>query len=299
MILFPAALVFSNCSFFFAFPRPERGFFSFSSHRIGFFPLFLCEEKRESALGSALRLFTPLMSISKAMERFDAVCCILAAEDATTRQMVPEVQALVALYAIDMSEAQTFEDLLSDAAAIGHTRLVKTGMLSLDPAMQQQVKWAAAETSLCHGHLSLAQWLHASFHLSAADVRSNNNRAVQSVCENGHLGVLQYMHTAFQLTREDARSHNNYALRWACYHGNLAVVQYLHTAFELTREDARTSDNFALRWACHMGHFDVIEYLHTAFQLTSDDARTCSNDELRWACENGHIGVARHLCTQC
>jgi hypothetical protein len=208
------------------------------------------------------------MSMSEAIVRFDAVCCILAAEDATTRQMVPEVQALVALYAIDMLEKQTFKDLLKGASAIGHTHLVKTGMLSLEPAMQQQVKWTVTKESLRHGHLSLAQWLHASFHLSAADVRSHNNSLLRDACYNGHLAVLQYLHTAFQLTSEDARSHHNYALRWACYHGHLEVVQYLRTAFHLTSEDARANDNHAMRWAHRHRNFAVTQYLIIAFQLT-------------------------------
>jgi ankyrin repeat protein len=209
------------------------------------------------------------MSRPDALDRFDAVCHHLSVDDTDTRDMVPEVQALAALYSLDMTKDQNLESLLVAAAESGHTHLVKTGMLSLDFARQQQIKWAVAQASLRYGHLSLAKWLHASFHLSAADVRSNNNSILRGVCFYGHLAVVQYLHITFQLTRDDARANDNYALRWACSNGHVTVLEYLHVAFQLMREDVRAFNNYALRWACRNGHIAVIEYLHTAFQLTN------------------------------
>jgi hypothetical protein len=238
-----------------------------------------------------------IMSTRDAVERFDSVCDMLATDNVATRQMVPEVLALVALYSLDIAVKHTIESLLATAGTIGHTRLVKTGMLSLDPIMQQQVKWAVAKASLRHEHLSLAQWLHDSFHLSAADVRSNENSVLQLACFRGCLGVVQYLHTTFQLTIEDARANNNNALRWACNNGNLAVVQYLHTGFQLTSEDTRACNNVALLWACSNGHLGVVQYLHTAFELTREDARACNNYALQWACRNGHLTVVQYLHT--
>jgi hypothetical protein len=69
------------------------------------------------------------MLISDAIDRFDAVYCCLAADDAATHVIVPEVQALVALYSLDMPKGQTLENLLIVAAEVGHTHLIKTGML--------------------------------------------------------------------------------------------------------------------------------------------------------------------------
>jgi hypothetical protein len=180
-----------------------------------------------------------IMSIPKAIDRFDAVCHTLAAYDdaSPTRQMVLEVQALVSLYSLDIPEGQTLTDLITVAAETGHMYLIKTGMLWLDSATQQQVKWKVAKASLVYGHLSIAKWLHASFHLSAADVRSDNNSALRCACVKGHLAVVQYLHTAFQLTSEDVRAGDNYALRCAYKRGHSIVVQYLRTTFQLTIEN--------------------------------------------------------------
>jgi hypothetical protein len=235
------------------------------------------------------------MRVSIYAQWFDAVCHLLATDDAGTRNMVPEVQALVALYSLDISTHQTIESLLITVAELGHVRMIKTGMLALDSAMQQQVKWEVAKTSLIHGHLSIAQWLHASFHLSAADVRSNNTIVLRQACINGHLAVLQHLHTEFQLTREDARTYNNDALIWACAYGHYNVVHYLHTAFQLTSEDARTDNNRALRFVCSRGHLAVLQYLHTAFQLTIEDMQANNNEALRVASSNGHCKLVEYL----
>jgi hypothetical protein len=94
------------------------------------------------------------MSLSDAVDRFEAVCFRLAANDAATRHMVPEIQALAALYSLDMPKDKTLESLLIEAARTERTQLVKTGVLSLDPIMQQQVKWEVAAASFRCGHLS-------------------------------------------------------------------------------------------------------------------------------------------------
>jgi hypothetical protein len=254
------------------------------SHRLVKFPV-------------SLSLPPSIMSLLDVVERFNIVCRALSVNNTITQHMVPEVQALAALYSLDMPRHQTLLSLTIKAAENWHTHLVKTIMLSFDCAMQQQVKWTVAKASLRGDHLSIAKWLHASFHLSAVDVRSNNNSALRKACSNGYLGVLQYLHITFHLTSDDARASNNHALTSSCYYGYLDVVRYLHTSFQLTSDDARTNNNQALLWACENGHFAVVQYLHIEFKLTIEDTRTYHNYALRWACLNGHLAVIQYLHT--
>jgi hypothetical protein len=238
------------------------------------------------------------MSFLDAVERFDAVVELLSAaqnddDDATVIMcMVPEVQALIALFSLEPPEDWT----LMKVAEIGHARLIKTSMLSLEPAQQQQVVWLVARQSLVYGHLAISQWLHTAFQLTSDDVRANTNCALRLTCSEDHLDVVKYLHAEFQLTSDDARTNDNLVLREVCRRGHLGILQYLRTGFQLTSDDARACNNLALYWACEFNHIDILKYLHSDFQLTKKDAR--SNFALKAARRHRHVYVIKYLCSE-
>ena len=80
-----------------------------------------------------------------------------------------------------------------------------------------------------HGHVEVAQWLHATFVMTREDVLVDNCYAVSIACDEGHLSVLQWLHTTFEITPAEVRANNNCVLLDACIHGHLEVAQWLHT----------------------------------------------------------------------
>jgi hypothetical protein len=151
--------------------------------------------------------------------------------------------------------------------------------------------------SCCNGHLEMAQWLTATFGLTAEDARSKDNEALRSACADSEedLEMAQWLTATFGLTAEDARSKDNEALRSTCPYGRLEVAKWLVATFGLTAEDARSKDNEALRHACLYGQLEAAKWLVATFGLTADDARSCDNDALRCACQRQHVEVAQWL----
>ena len=89
------------------------------------------------------------------------------------------------------------------------------------------------------GRLEMCQWLHATFGLTSADVRAQDNWALRSAAQYGYLGVCSWLHATFALTPADARAWDNWALRGAAENGHLAVCRWLHATYSLTPADAR------------------------------------------------------------
>jgi hypothetical protein len=162
---------------------------------------------------------------------------------------------------------------------------------------EQVLSTRIALSSSCEmGRLELAQWLAATFGLTAKDARGDlNNCPLLDSCANGHLAVAQWLTATFGLTAEDARCWENYALRFSCANGHLAVAQWLTATFGLTAEDARCANNDTFRMSCANGHLAVAQWLTATFSLTAEDARWCSNHAFRFSCANGHLAVAQWL----
>lgn len=75
-----------------------------------------------------------------------------------------------------------------------------------------------------HGHLGMAQWLHANF-LNDNDVFANGFGAARSACEYGQLHVLQWMDQQRWLTAKNMKKSG--ALLAACANGQAAIVNWL------------------------------------------------------------------------
>ena len=118
---------------------------------------------------------------------------------------------------------------------------------------------------------------------------------LRSACERGRLAAAQWLVATFGLTADDARARDNWALRWSCEKGHLAVTQWLVETFGLTAADARADCNWAMCWSCANGHLLVAQWLVSTFGLTATDARADSNRALRWSCANGHLVVVQWL----
>ena len=104
--------------------------------------------------------------------------------------------------------------------------------------------------------------------------RAGNNCALRRACERGHLEVAQWLHATFALTASDARCANNAAFRKASASGHLAVAQWLHTTFELTGADERRfgeTTNHAFRLSCEHGHAAVARWLYQTFSIKIAD----------------------------
>jgi hypothetical protein len=231
-------------------------------------------------------------------EHFDAVCRILSEPDVATMYMIPEIHSLVALFSMDIHTSSDIKELLSRAASHGHERLVKCGMLSCDSITQERCKWPIARMSFANNHLALARWIHTSFHLSAEDVRTNDNSALKLACFMGHFDVLKYLHTEFHLTAEDARYKYNFALSVASQYGHYDVVKYLHLGFHLTAKDAQAYDKETLRVACANGHLRVIKYLCIEFEQSLDDIQANLKCALEMASSIQRLDVINYLCTE-
>jgi hypothetical protein len=150
-------------------------------------------------------------------------------------------------------------------------------------------------TTCANGHLAVAQWLVSTFGLTAEDARGQNNHTFRLSCENGHLAVAQWLVSTFGLTAEDARSWFNDALHSSCGNGHLAVAQWLVSTFGLTAKDARCLENIAFRYSCGNGHLAVAQWLVSTFGLTAADARCLDNEAFRCSCADGHLAVAQWL----
>eukprot|EP00039_Didymoeca_costata_P016179 m.286325 g.286325 ORF g.286325 m.286325 type:complete len:206 (+) comp16350_c0_seq7:102-719(+) len=86
-------------------------------------------------------------------------------------------------------------------------------------------------------------------------------------CGTGHLWFAQWLTATFNLTAEDAKSRNNYALYCSCSNGHLQVAQWLTTTFNLSAKDAKADDYYVLRRSCENGHLHVVQWLVTTFNL--------------------------------
>jgi hypothetical protein len=85
---------------------------------------------------------------------------------------------------------------------------------------EQGLSVRTALSSICEAErLELAQWLTATFNLTAEDARWDDNCAPG--CANGHLTVTQWLVATFGLTAEDARSLDNLPLHSSCANGHL------------------------------------------------------------------------------
>ena len=122
-----------------------------------------------------------------------------------------------------------------------------------------------------YGRLEMCQWLHATYDLTSADARADDNCALRYAAEYGHLSVCRWLHATFHLTAADARTSDNYALRWAAARGHLAVCQWLHTTYGLTSTDARARNNDALCVAAGKGLVAPCQWLHATYGLTAAD----------------------------
>jgi hypothetical protein len=136
------------------------------------------------------------------------------------------------------------------------------------------------------GNLAAAEWLVATFGLTAADAQSGDNIAFCLACQNGHLDVAKWLVATFGLTAADARSGDNFALSLACLTGRLDVVKWLVATFALTAADARSVENSPPALACNNGHGGVAAWLLDTFSFTAADVRANGNKALRWACRN-------------
>jgi hypothetical protein len=75
-------------------------------------------------------------------------------------------------------------------------------------------------------------------------------QALRIACENGHLDVAQWLVATFGLTADDARARNNYAFRASCIYGHVNVAQWLVATFGLIVEGACVNDNYAFYYSC-------------------------------------------------
>jgi hypothetical protein len=180
----------------------------------------------------------------------------------------------------------------------------KSGMLSrvarTDGAADPGVRGITREAlrrSCESGHLAVAQWLVATFGLTASDVRTDVNFALRGSCENGHLAVAQWLTSTLGLTASDVRRNSNRVLRTVCSNGHLAVAKWLVDTFGLTAADARSKHNGALRLSCSRGHLAVAQWLVATFHLTVDDARATNNYAIRWSRRHAHEDVTAWLAS--
>lgn len=177
------------------------------------------------------------------------------------------------------------------------------------------------------GHLSVAQWIHATFKLPTAYVRANNCKALRWALSNGHLRVVQWLYDTFNLSAANIKADNNYFLILACYNSHQLVASWLVDTCGLKTEDLQVSIHQALRWAvkkgdlqkikditgtfavsnvmirggdllrcaCANGQLDITKWLHITFGLTPADARSANNLALCMACSFGHLDTAAWL----
>lgn len=133
---------------------------------------------------------------------------------------------------------------------------------------QRQKILNCLHTACENGHLETARWLHATFHLTAADVRSWHNYALRAACGNGHLSVAQWLYETFHLTSIDARSFDNDTLQVSCMRGHLTVVQWLYHTYHLTAGDVSTQNNYAFRVAYGCGYTHINQWLCIVYKFT-------------------------------
>jgi hypothetical protein len=132
---------------------------------------------------------------------------------------------------------------------------------------------AAFVWSCQSGRLELAQWLVATFGLTAEDAR--RSLVLHRSCANGHLAVAQWLVATFNLTAaENVRS--SLALHFSCENGHLAVAQWLVATFGA--DDTRRSFDYlsTLLSSCSNGHLvAVVQWLVSTFgPLTPEVVRS-------------------------
>ena len=140
------------------------------------------------------------------------------------------------------------------------------------------VQWASGG-----GHLEVVKYLAEK---CGANARAENDEAVQWASENGHLEVVKYLVKKYG-------SGVTYAVIWACKAGHLEVVKYL---VEECRANARAEDDCAIRWACRAGHLEVVKYL---VEKCGADARAEDDSAVQCASENEHLEVVKYLVEKC
>ena len=101
-----------------------------------------------------------------------------------------------------------------------------------------------------------------SFVSQGADVKADNNYAVQFASENGHLEVVKYLVSQ----GADVKADNNYAVQVTSENGYLEGVKYLVSQ----GADVTANDNYAVRWASIRGHLEVVKYLVSQGAPTTD-----------------------------
>lgn len=156
--------------------------------------------------------------------------------------------------------------------------------------MRAELLW---KSFACTGRLEGIRWLSAVINLTAADVRSWNNNALNVACQRGHLDVARWLVATFGLTAKDARSGGNSPFYNACFFGHLAVAQWLAATFSLTAADVRILDNQTFRVVCGNGDIEIAIWLTETFNLGVQDAMRSS--AVFSAYQGGHLDVLQWL----
>ena len=86
----------------------------------------------------------------------------------------------------------------------------------------------AIHQSCENGHLEVAKWLHASFKLTADDVKSDDFSAFVGSCSSGHLDAAMWVADTFAVTEGEARAHGSEALRNALYRSFDIILRFVY-----------------------------------------------------------------------
>jgi hypothetical protein len=178
--------------------------------------------------------------------------------------------------------------------ALGHLEVARwlhaVFHLTREDALYSDRGNSALVASCANGQMHMLRWLHATFTLPLDDTLYGGKDALKASCKNGHLEVSRWLNDTFNLDIYDLSEYIS-ILQTTCKHGHIEIVRWLQDTFELTADDVRSDNNYALRESCAHGHLDVAKWLCKTFQLTSDDA----NDALPWCSHNTHPEIVRWL----
>ena len=150
----------------------------------------------------------------------------------------------------------------------------------------------------CHGgHLATAQQLVQEFPLAIPDSAEMLELILQTACA-GRLDFAQWLYATFGLTADDVRADSNLALRNACAGGHLVFAQWLHAtfgpAFRGTPADVNADELMSI--ACALGYLDIVQWIYETFTLVASKRAKLAM-VLVHACGNGHLSVAQWICT--
>ena len=155
-------------------------------------------------------------------------------------------------------------------------------------------KYYFLNDTIVAGYFELVKWLCIRFRLTARQCRNRHHDAFSIACIHGHLDIAQWLHARFGLMIDP--DNLQHLLQDCCTWSSPSVVEWLCMEFKLAKDDACYNHNINLFTACREGRVEIIRVLFNAFQFTVEDARTYHGHALQIACEKGHADVVMLLC---